>query len=269
MKLDITTLIGVSLAMALVGLGMLLATGGNIPLFIALFVYQPASAAITVGGSMGGTLASFPLTKIKKLLPIVMKTIMCEARNTEYRELISELVSYATEARRNGVLALDARTEDMEDPFIRGGIQLAVDGTAPEQIEEIMQLELDFLRKRHRENQAIILKWGELAPAFGMIGTLVGLIAMLANLSDPDAIGPAMALALVTTLYGSMLANMICIPLAGKLQQRTEEELIRKEIIISAVLAIQNGDNPRIVQKKLMTYVTKDIREQLASEEIT
>ncbi len=267
MKLDITTVIGLSIAICLVIMGMLLAVNGDIPLLIALFLYQPSSAAITVGGSIGGTIASFPLQKISRLGVVISKAVMEDAANTAYGDLIKEMVDYATEARRNGVLALDARTEEIDDPFIRGGIQLAVDGTAPEQIQEIMELELGSLRKRHRENQAMVLKWAELAPAFGMIGTLVGLIAMLANLGNPDAIGPAMALALVTTLYGSMLANMICIPIAGKLQQRTSEEVVRKEIIISAILSIQNGDNPRIVQKKLLTFVTKDIRNEVASSE--
>ena len=130
-----------------------------------------------------------------------------------------------------------------------------------------MTLELEYLQKRHEDNQAMVLKWAELAPAFGMIGTLIGLIAMLANLSDPDAIGPAMAVALITTMYGSMLANMFCIPIAGKLQMRTKEEVTRKEIIISAILSIQNGDNPRIVKQKLLTFVTQDIRDVVNASE--
>ena len=267
MKLDITSFIGLALAGGLVSLGMLLATGGDIPLLIVLFIYQPASAALTIGGSIGGTLASFPMQKISRLGLVISKGIFEDPKNTAYGDLIAEMVDYATEARRNGVLALDARTEDIEDPFIKNGIQLAVDGTAPEQIQEIMELELDSLMIRHRDNQGMMLKWAELAPAFGMIGTLVGLIAMLANLSDPDAIGPAMALALVTTLYGSMLANMVCIPIATKLQQRTQDEVVRKQIIISAILSIQNGDNPRIVQKKLLTYVTKSVRDQVNAAE--
>ena len=126
-----------------------------------------------------------------------------------------------------------------------------------------MQQETEYLGKRHADNQAMILKWAELAPAFGMIGTLVGLIAMLANLSDPDAIGPSMALALITTLYGSMLANIICIPIASKLEMRTKEELVRNEIVVSAVLSIQNGDNPRIVLQKLLTYIPQNMRDSV------
>lgn len=267
MKLDLTSTIGTIFACGLVFLGMILATGGDMGLVIALFVYQPSSAAITVGGSIAGTIMCFPMQKISKIGVVFAKSFLENPKITAYKELVEEMVEYATEARRNGVLALDARTEEIEDPFIKNGIQLAVDGTAPEQIQEIMELELDALMSRHQNNQGMLLKWGELAPAFGMIGTLVGLVAMLANLSDPDAIGPAMALALITTLYGSMLANMICIPLAGKLQQRTMEEVVYKQIVISAILAIQNGDNPRIVQKKLLTYVTQDVRDQMQSSE--
>ncbi len=263
MKLDLSSTIGTALAFGLVFLGMFLATAGDMALLVALFVNQPSSAAITVGGSIGGTLMSFPMYKIKRIVAVVKKAYFEDPTNTAYGELITEMVDYATEARRNGVLALDARTEEIDDPYIKRGIQLAVDGTAPEQIEEIMQLDLEYLKKRHEDNQGLLLKWAELAPAFGMIGTLIGLIAMLANLSDPDSIGPSMAVALITTMYGSMLANMFCIPLAAKLEARTAEEGVRKEIVLSAILSIQNGDNPRIVQQKLMTYVAPDIRETI------
>lgn len=265
--MDISSIIGLGGAAAIVALGMLLATGGDVGLVIALFVNQPSSAAITIGGSILGTLACFPMAKFTKMGSVMGAAFGENPKITAHKELIEELVDYATEARRNGVLALDARTEEIDDNFIKSGIQLAVDGTAPEQIKEIMELDLDALMARHKANQGLLLKWAELAPAFGMIGTLVGLVAMLANLSDPDAIGPAMAVALITTLYGSMVANMLLIPMASKLQMRTMEEVTYKEIIISAILAIQNGDNPRIVQKKLLTYATQDIRDELEAAE--
>lgn len=267
MKLDMSTAIGMALGCGMVLIGMLLASGGDIPLFIALFVNQPDSAAITVGGSLGGVCITFPLEKVKLLGKVLSRSAFEDPKMTAYAELVTELTDYATEARRNGVLALDARTEEVEDPFIKSGLQLAVDGTAPEQIEDIMSLELESLQKRHEDNQAMILKWAELAPAYGMIGTLVGLIAMLANLSDPDSIGPSMAIALVTTMYGSMVANMFCIPLAGKLAARTKDEVMRMEMVISAILSIQNGDNPRVVKQKLATYVPPEVRETLASDE--
>lgn len=261
MKLDFATVLGFFTAVLLVFMGMFLAAGADMALLVALYLNQPASAAITVGGSVGGTILSFPFYRLKLMGKVISRAIMADPKNTAYADLIIEMVDYATDARRNGVLALDARTESIEDPFIKHGVQLAVDGTAPEQIEEIMQLELEALAKRHEDNQGMFMKWAELAPAFGMLGTLIGLIAMLANLSDPDTIGPSMAIALVTTMYGSMVANMFCIPLAAKLQAHTKEELTRREIIISAILSIQNGDNPRIVQQKLLTYVPQDIKD--------
>ena len=267
MKLDLSTIIGMILGCGMVLMGMFLSSGGDIGLLMALYINQPDSAAITIGGSIGGTIMSHPLAKIKRIGGIFAQSAVEDPSNTAYKELIEELVEYATEARRNGVLALDARTEEIEDEFIKNGIQLAVDGTAPEHIEEIMELELESLQRRHEENQDIILKWAELAPAYGMIGTLVGLIAMLANLSDPDSIGPAMAVALITTMYGSMVANMFCIPLAGKLAQHTKSEVLRKQIIISAILSIQNGDNPRVIKHKLMTFTDPATREALKADE--
>jgi chemotaxis protein MotA len=265
--MDLSTILGLAIGWGMVLIGMLLAAGGDIPLFIALFVNQPSSAAITIVGSLGGVMINFPMGLITNLGKVLPKAAIPDAKNAAYADLIEEMVNYATEARRNGVLALDAKTEEIEDDFIKNGIQLAVDGTAPEQIEEIMQLELESLQRRHEDNQNVLMKWAELAPAFGMIGTLVGLIAMLANLSDPDSIGPSMAIALITTMYGSMVANMVCIPIAGKLKERTKEEIVRKEMIISGILSIQNGDNPRIVQQKLATFVPPSIKATLSSEE--
>ncbi len=265
--MDLATILGLAIGWGMVLIGMLLAAGGDIPLFIALFVNQPSSAAITIVGSLGGVLINFPMELVTNLGKVLPKAVSPDPKNTAYAALIEEMVDYATEARRNGVLALDAKTEEIEDVFIKNGVQLAVDGTAPEQIDEIMQLELESLQRRHENNQNVLTKWAELAPAFGMIGTLVGLIAMLANLSDPDSIGPAMAIALITTMYGSMVANMVCIPLAGKLKERTKDEVIRKEMIISGILAIQNGDNPRIVQQKLATYVPPSVKATLATDE--
>jgi chemotaxis protein MotA len=267
MKLDLSTMIGIGIGFGMIGIGMLLASGGDIGLMIALYVNQPSSFALTVGGSLGAVFMATPMEKLSSIFQVVSRFALTDQKNTAYDELIEQMVDFATEARRNGVLALDARTEEIEDPFIKNGIQLAVDGTAPEQIEEILSQEVDGMKKRHEENQGILLKWGEMAPAYGMIGTLIGLVAMLANMDDPSTIGPSMAIAIITTMYGSMVANMFCIPIANKLETRSKEEVTRKEMIIDSILAIQNGDNPRIVKQKLMTYIPPKIRETLATEE--
>jgi chemotaxis protein MotA len=260
MKIDLSTIIGLVIGFGMVIMGMVMAAEGEMSLFIALYINQPSSAAITIGGSLGGVITAFPFSRLKRLGKLFSLATKENTLVTNYGALISKLVEFATEARRNGVLALDSKLETIEDDFLKNGLQLAIDGTAPEQIEEILGSEIDNLKNRHGINHDMILRWAELAPAFGMIGTLIGLIAMLANLSDPDAIGPSMAIALVTTFYGSVLANMICIPVAQKLQVRTDEESLYKEIILSGILSIQSGDNPRIVEQKLLTYVTKDVR---------
>lgn len=265
--LDNATAIGFGIAWGMVLIGMLLASGGDIALFFALYIYQPSSAAITIGGSLGATIATYRMSQFTNVIPATQAAFFTNPKITAYADLINELVDFATEARRNGVLALDSRIEEVEDPFVKTGLQLAIDGAAPEQIEELMSLEIESLESRHKVNQAVILKWAEMAPAYGMIGTLVGLIAMLANLSDPDAIGPSMAIALITTLYGSMFANMYCIPTAGKLQIRTAAEVTNREIIMAAILSIQNGDNPRIVRQKLMAYLTPTEKEQVVTDE--
>jgi len=267
MKIDISTMIGIALGFGMILTGLVLAAGGDMGLLMALYINQPAAFAITVGGSLGAVFMSFPIEKIKTSAKLLMKYTFSDPKNTAYDDLIKEMSDYAMEARRNGVLALDARTEEIEDPFIKTGIQLAVDGTSPDKIEEIMSQEKASMEKRHEDNQAVLLKWGEMAPAYGMIGTLVGLVAMLANMSDPSTIGPSMAVALITTMYGSMVANMICIPFASKLQIRTAEEVNRKQMIIDGILAIQNGDNPRVVKQKLLTYVEPVLREKLSGEE--
>ncbi|MCH1430236.1 MAG: motility protein A [Chlamydiales bacterium] len=267
MKIDNSTAIGLGLAYFMILVGMVLAVNFDIPLLLALFVYQPSSAALTIGGSLGAMIATYRMSTVKRFAPVVKSCIFSNPKTTAYVDLINELVDYATEARRNGVLALDSRVEEVEDPFIKTGLQLAIDGAAPEQIEDLMTLEISSLGARHSENQAMLLKWGEMAPAYGMIGTLIGLIAMLANLDDPDAIGPSMAVALITTMYGSMMANMFCIPVAGKLQIKTAAEIKNKEIVMSAILSIQNGDNPRIVRQKLMAYITPEEKELIADDE--
>jgi len=175
-------------------------------------------------------------------------------------ELIDQLVGFAEIARRDGILSLENAAREVEDPFIVQGIQMAVDGTDPELIEAIMDNELEAIDDRHEQGKAIFDSMGKYAPAYGMIGTLVGLVIMLMNMDDPSAIGPAMAVALITTLYGSMFANMFALPIADKLSVRNNEELLFKTIIIKGVMSIQSGDNPRIVEQKLKTFLPPSLR---------
>ena len=170
---------------------------------------------------------------------------------TDPKKLIEDLVRYAELARRDGILALEGVSNEIESPFMVKAIQLAVDGTEPELIDNILNTEIEYIKKRHETGKKIAELFGKYAPAFGMIGTLIGLVAMLANLNDVKTLGPKMAVAIITTLYGAMLANMIFLPVADKLETRSKEEMMILELIVLGVMSIQQGDNPRIVQQKL------------------
>jgi len=180
--------------------------------------------------------------------------------------VIDKLVSYATVARREGILALESQVSDAGDEFLEKSVQLAIDGTAPELIKDILTTELAFMEDRHAMGQSILIAMGTFAPAFGMIGTLVGLVTMLVSLDDPSSIGSGMAIALLTTLYGAVMANLVFLPAAGKLKVRTNGELLTKEVIIEGILSIQSGDNPRIVEQKLKAFVAPSLRESIGTE---
>ena len=175
-------------------------------------------------------------------------------------ELIEQLVELAEVARRDGILALEGMTEGMDEPFLVNGLRMAVDGSDPDVIESIMETELENLMERHEAGRGMLEAMGKYAPAFGMIGTLIGLVAMLANMDDPSKIGAGMAAALITTLYGALLANVVFLPMADKLAARSTEEVLNKTIIIQGVMAIQSGDNPRNIESKLLTFLPPSVR---------
>jgi chemotaxis protein MotA len=154
-------------------------------------------------------------------------------------------------ARRDGLLALDNRLGEVSHPFIKLGVQMAVDGTRPEVIEDLLRTEIDAVATRHSLGKGLVDQIGKFAPAFGMIGTLLGLVMMLNNMSDPSTIGAGMAVALLTTLYGAVLANMFCLPVSEKLAYYNRQEILSLELIVKGVLAIQSGENPRIIEQKL------------------
>jgi chemotaxis protein MotA len=164
----------------------------------------------------------------------------------------------SNKARREGLLALEAEMDTIKDEYIKQSIQLIVDGIQGESIKDSMELELQNLEARHLRGQSLFKTMGSLFPAWGMIGTLIGLINLLKQLSDPSKIGPAMAIALITTFYGSVLANFICIPIANKLALKSKEEINIKEMVIEAVLSIQAGENPTIMEHKLKTFLSPE-----------
>ncbi len=211
------------------------------------------SFLITVGGTLGATIAAYPWETIKNI-PKVLRNLDAK-KLAEPRAIIALLVGYAEKARREGLLALEDDVEEMDEPFLQKGIQLIVDGTDPELVRSILETELSFIEDRHSANAAVFDTMAALAPGFGMLGTLIGLIQMLQSLDDPSNIGSGMAVALVTTFYGSLISNLFCTPIANKLRTNSRAEILLKEVMIEGILSIQAGENPRIVEEKLKAFL--------------
>ncbi|MGE7366133.1 motility protein A [Desemzia incerta] len=246
MKKNMVPLIGIAL-----GIGLLvwsITSGGP----IAAFIDAP-SLVITLGGSFSALLVSFPLTDLKKI-PNVLKQLLLQSDIKE-EELIATVVDISKKTRSQGILAIENDIKELDNEMLVYGLEMVVDGSDPEDIREIMEIKAENIEKRHSVGQNIFNKWGELAPGFGMLGTLIGLIIMLGQLTDPSTIGSGMATALITTFYGSLLANMIFLPIATNLKIQTEAEMQLCEMAIEGVLSIQAGQNPRVIEQKLRSYL--------------
>jgi len=249
--MDIATLIGIALGVFLIFFSIIL--GGDIMGFVS-----PGSMMIVIGGTFAATLVNYPLSTVLEVVNITRNAFLYKEESPA--EVIDTMVALAEKARREGILAIEKSIYDIDDPFMRNGIQLAVDGSDPEVIRDIMENELSNLEARHKTGHSVLHSMGTYSPAFGMIGTLIGLIQMLRVLEDPTQIGGGMAVALITTFYGALLANLVFLPLEGKLKSRTRDEVLKREMVIEGILSIQSGDNPRIVKGKLMTFVAPKFR---------
>ena len=256
--MDISTIIGLTLAFGLIVLSMALG-GSGLGIYVDL-----NSFLMVIGGSFAAMMISNPLARVLGVSKILNHVFRIP--NYELEKTISTLVNFSERARREGLLALEDDIEDVGDEFLKNGIQMVVDGTDPEIIKAILYSDLEQLESRHSIGIKFFSDWGSLAPAFGMIGTLAGLIAMLANLDDPDAIGSGMALALITTMYGSIFANAALIPFKNKLEDRDQEERLTREIMIEGILSIQAGDNPNILKFKLVSFLDPGKRKTMMEE---
>ena len=224
-----------------------------------MVIYWDLSSFLLVyGGTFGSLCVGFTMTDILAVFKVTFNVFRTQSVSPV--RLINDMVRYAEVARRDGILALESVTGEMRDEFMVKGIQLAVDGTDPALIETILASELDWIGERHRKGKQIFDTLAKYAPAYGMLGTLIGLVSMLKNLQDPSAIGPGMALALITTLYGAMGSYFVFIPIADKLDNRQREEYYVKQIVIRGVMSIQSGDNPRIVEQQLKTFLPPQVR---------
>jgi chemotaxis protein MotA len=260
MNLDLATIIGFVAGVLLIAGAIIL--GGDPIIFISI-----TSFLIVVGGTVAAATVSYSFDQIKDLIKI-LKVAFYEQRMNP-KEVIAILVSFAEKARREGLLALEDEANDLEDPFLKKGIQLVVDGTDSELVRSILETELAFLSDRHHSSRGIFETMGELSPAFGMMGTLIGLIQMLSTLDNPENVGGGLATALITTFYGTFMANMIFVPLSKKLAMKSDQEILVKEVMIEGILSIQAGENPRIVEEKLKAFLSGTLRESLeeSSEE--
>lgn len=245
--MNITILLGIVLGFGMTLFGIM--QGGEIGNFVEI-----ASLSIVLGGTIGAVIASYPMEDLKKL-PTLIKLALKKS-DSNYMEQVSEIVEMANVARKNGILALEDRLEDIKDPFVKNGIMLIMDGTDPELVKSMLETQSYFTDERHAKLISMFETASSCAPAFGMVGTLIGLINMLKNLTgDMSTIGPSMSTALITTFYGVIFANLIFNPIAKQLAAKNAEEMLCKDIIIEGILSIQDGENPRVIEDKLKAFV--------------
>ncbi|QDU79123.1 Chemotaxis protein PomA [Polystyrenella longa] len=245
---------GLLAGIALLLIAIAIAPGSS----FAAFIDYP-SAAVVIGGAFAACMIAFPMGPFFGMGKVLMKVFFPKAQ--DLGPVVRQLVEFAEVARREGILALEGKTADIEDPFILMGIQMAVDGTDAELMETVLRTEMEAVAGRHKNGKSLLDTMGRYAPAFGMIGTLMGLIIMLGNMDDPEAIGPGMAVALITTLYGAIVSNLLFLPFADKLAYYSKKELMIREVIVRGIISIQEGDNPRVLEQKLQTYLPKNERE--------
>lgn len=255
--MDLATIIGIVLAFGLV-VGSI-ASGGALDAFV-----NPPSLLIVVGGTFGAVLINYPLKSVLGSFSVATNAFKVKLKSAG--DTIRKIVDYAGKARSGGLLEIESELKENDDPFLTKGLQLVLDGQPPEAIKEILETEIGNLEERHRLGAEIFSTFGMYAPALGLVGTLIGLVQMLGSMTDPSSIGPSMAIALLTTFYGAVLANMLFNPLAGKLRTRSTEEVMVRELTMTGVLAIAAGSNPRVVEQQLNAYLAPAQRESAFEE---
>ena len=245
--MDIATLMGIIVAFGLVISSILMGGPG------AWFINYP-SIMIVLGGTTGATLIAYPLSEVLSVFGVVRNVFLYHSRSAE--KLVPIIVDFAKKARQEGILSFESQLKDMEDPFLAKGMRLAIDGMESNSIEDVLSTEIAYVEERHRLGAEIFSTMGAFAPAVGMLGTIIGLVQMLMQMEDPSSIGAPMAVALLTTFYGTLLANLLFLPIAGKLKTRSKQEILQKNLVIEGIISIQSGDNHRIVEQKLKAFLS-------------
>ncbi len=256
--MDLGSVIGFSSGLFFILTSILLAVNMDFAQAFNAFINYP-SIMIVVGGTIASTLIGNSLASVVTSLKAVGKIF--KPPKVDPTEAISKIITLANIARKEGILALEEATKNMDDNFLQKGIMLIVDGTDPELVRNILETEIVYIEGRHGKVRSVWEFIGSLAPAYGMLGTLIGLIVMLQNMSDPSSLGPSMAVALITTFYGSLIANYAAIPIANKMKIFSSDEMLMKEVLIEGMLSIQAGENPRIIEEKLKAFLSPNLRD--------
>ena len=250
--MDIATVIGL-----LAAFGLLLSAilqGGSLTIFIDI-----GSILIVGGGTIGTVLVHFPLGDILGAFNVARKAFFHKPSSPI--DTIEKLITYAGKARKEGILSLQSVMNEIDDEFFLKGLQMAVDGQEPEALKDMLEKEIEYVIERHDKGADIFATIAAYSPAMGMIGTLIGLVQMLQNMSDPSSIGPAMAVALLTTFYGAVIANIIAMPISGKLKLRSASEVLNKTLVTEGMKAILEGENPRLMEQRLHAFVSPKERQ--------
>ena len=245
--MDIATLMGIIVAFGLVISSILMGGPG------AWFINYP-SIMIVLGGTTGATLIAYPLSEVLSVFGVAKNAFLYQTQPPD--KLVPLIVGFAKKARQEGILSFESQLKNMEDPFLAKGLQLAIDGMESNSIEDVLSTEIAYVEERHRLGAEIFSTMGAFAPAVGMLGTIIGLVQMLMQMEDPSSIGAPMAVALLTTFYGTLLANLLFLPIAGKLKTRSKQEILQKNLVIEGIISIQSGDNHRIVEQKLKAFLS-------------
>lgn len=252
--MDLSTIIGIGAAFGLMLMAII--QGGPLTIFINV-----PSILIVFGGTFGNTLVHYPFSDVFDAMNVAKKTFLY--KEIPINSLIVQLMEFANKARKEGILALQGAMEKVDDEFLKKAMQMAVDGQEPETLRNMLNTEIEYIQIRHGKGAEIFSSIAAYAPAMGMIGTLIGLVQMLQTMGDPSTIGPAMAVALLTTFYGAIIANVFCLPMAGKLKTRSASEVLTKTLIIEGMQSILSGENPRIMEQKLHAFIAPKLRESI------
>jgi len=249
--MDIATILGIATGFGLVILAM--ATGGGLSWFL-----DAPSAMIVGGGLLGALLISYPLPTVLRVMAVAKNVFFQKVQAPE--QVTRKIVEMSRVSRKEGILALQRMVPGLKDPFFVKAVELMMDGIEPEKLTDILETELESVAERHRLGADIFTSLGNFAPAMGMTGTLIGLVKMLMQMNDPSSIGPSMSVAFVSTFYGVVAANLIFFPIAGKLRMLSAQELLVKQLIIGGIVSVLEGDNPRVVEQKLHSFISPEKR---------